>query len=115
MKYVIDVGEKFTNKDGEVLYRVKGFKSLVFDDYGLERLTPYDKSKAYLNGYKQGQKNCEDELLLNRTALKIAYNMVAYYKQQLNRQQEESEEDDGSTYIWNYYFKCFNKPEDEDE
>lgn len=51
-KYIIELeNEPFTGAyfeampDGsiqrEVLYRVKGFKSLVFDEEGLKRLTPY--------------------------------------------------------------------------
>lgn len=40
MKYIIDVEDKpFTNGDGEV-YRVKGFRSLFFDENGLDKLMP---------------------------------------------------------------------------
>lgn len=45
MKYIIDVEDKpFTNGDGEV-YRVKGFRSLFFDENGLDKLMPLHISK----------------------------------------------------------------------
>ena len=40
-KFVIEIDSVFGGKKGEKLYRVKGFNSLVFDDYGLEKLTAY--------------------------------------------------------------------------
>lgn len=40
-KFVIEIESVFGGKNGEKLYRVKGFNSLVFDDYGLEKLTAY--------------------------------------------------------------------------
>lgn len=36
-KFVIEIDSVMTNKKGN-LYGIKGFKSLVFDDYGLEQL-----------------------------------------------------------------------------
>ena len=43
MKYIIEFEDApFLNDSGEELYRAKGFKSLVFDAYGLSRLTPYE-------------------------------------------------------------------------
>ena len=43
-KYIIELEEKpFHKENGDFLYRVKGFASLVFDLRGLERLTPYTK------------------------------------------------------------------------
>lgn len=36
-KFVIEIDSVMTNKKG-TLYGIKGFKSLVFDDYGLEQL-----------------------------------------------------------------------------
>ena len=36
-KFVIEIDSVMTNKNG-TLYGIKGFKSLVFDDYGLEQL-----------------------------------------------------------------------------
>lgn len=40
-KFVIEIDSVFAGKKGSLLYRVKGFNSLVFDDYGLEKLTAY--------------------------------------------------------------------------
>ena len=40
MKYIIDIEDIPFIRD-ESLYRAKGFKSLVFDKIGLEKLTPY--------------------------------------------------------------------------
>ena len=40
-KFVIEIDSVFAGKKGALLYRVKGFNSLVFDDYGLEKLTAY--------------------------------------------------------------------------
>lgn len=34
-KFIIEIGKVF-EQDGENLYRIKGFKSLVFDEYGLK-------------------------------------------------------------------------------
>ena len=49
MKYIIEIeNEPFGRNDDpffyhgmDELYRAKGFKSLVFDQYGLDKLTPY--------------------------------------------------------------------------
>ena len=49
MKYIIDIeDEPFVRKSclygEEALYRAKGFKSLVFDQTGLDKLTPYEEA-----------------------------------------------------------------------
>lgn len=42
-KYIIELEEKmFSNGTLDALYRVKGFRSLVFDAEGLKKLTPYE-------------------------------------------------------------------------
>ena len=42
-KYIIELEEKmFSNGTLDALYRVKGFRSLVFDAEGLAKLTPYE-------------------------------------------------------------------------
>lgn len=41
-KFVIKIGDIF-EKDGENLYRVKGFKSLVFDENGLKKLVTLEE------------------------------------------------------------------------
>ena len=62
MKYIIEIeGEPFVRVSTlfreEGLYRAKGFKSLVFDQFGLDKLTPLDKAleEAYQKGYEAGQ------------------------------------------------------------
>ena len=37
-KFVIEIEEQFTGQDGNKLYRVKGFNSLVFDEEGLKSI-----------------------------------------------------------------------------
>lgn len=42
------------------IYHIKGFNSLVFDGYGLDRLTRidnYEKEKPYWKGYQDGYKD----------------------------------------------------------
>ena len=39
-KYIIEFEDEPFVSNGEKLYRAKGFNSLVFDKYGLEKLTP---------------------------------------------------------------------------
>lgn len=43
-KYVIEIDSVLTTKKG-TLYVIKGFKSLVFDEYGLEKLEKYNNDK----------------------------------------------------------------------
>ena len=46
-KYIIELEDApFVNIDGDRLWRVKGFRSLVFDFEGLKRLTPADTAFA---------------------------------------------------------------------
>lgn len=40
-KFIIEIEEVIPNKTG-ILYRVKGFRSLVFDQYGLIKLEEYN-------------------------------------------------------------------------
>ena len=70
-KFVIEVGEIIPDKNGKLLYRIKGFNALVFDDVGISRLTrptpiyTYDDiRKAWDKGYDAGRLNmldCVDE------------------------------------------------------
>ena len=60
MKYIIELENRnYVNgsscKD-DILYRVKGFKSLVFDQNGLDKLTPYDQDEAYRRGFDDAHK-----------------------------------------------------------
>lgn len=57
-KYVIELEEEpfVSSEPGEYkkLYRVKGFNSLVFDEEGLKRLTPYkDQQKGELFDFSE--------------------------------------------------------------
>jgi hypothetical protein len=43
-KFIITIGDKAKNEQsGAVLYRIKGFKSLVFDENGIEKFTGDDE------------------------------------------------------------------------
>ena len=61
-KYVIELEDKAFSQsalplyDDEMLYRVKGFRSLVFDQNGLDKLTPLkdEIKETYDRGYAQG-------------------------------------------------------------
>lgn len=66
-KYIIELEDKpFHNGNGDFLYRVKGFNSLVFDTTGVGKLTPYTepdtekvreeaKEEGYSIGYDEGR------------------------------------------------------------
>lgn len=66
-KYIIELEDKpFHNGNGDFLYRVKGFNSLVFDMTGVGKLTPYTESdleqvrkEAYENGWKEAEDHYE--------------------------------------------------------
>ena len=49
-KFIIEIDSHMTNKNGD-LYGIKGFRSLVFDQNGLDKLTPYIMDEAYAEGY----------------------------------------------------------------
>ena len=59
-KFVIEIDSVMTNKKGR-LYGIKGFKSCVFDDYGLdglehlERLEAGVNDESYFLGFNDGQ------------------------------------------------------------
>ena len=46
-KYIIEIDRCYSGE----LYGVKRFRSLVFDQNGLDKLTPYDADEAYADGY----------------------------------------------------------------
>ena len=65
MKYIIEIeDEPFVRLSAlfgeEGLYRAKGFNSLVFDQFGLDKLTPLDK--ALDEAYLQGRHDAEQDL-----------------------------------------------------
>lgn len=57
-RFVIEIEEEFTPKTGtrlrsntpDKLYRVKGFNSLIFDEYGLDKLVKSSDDAAYKRG-----------------------------------------------------------------
>ena len=73
-KFIIEIGEIYAPKDSNSsspsfnLYRVEGFNSLVFDDFGIQKLLPYDaetieeiQRKAYDHGRCDATILCEEE------------------------------------------------------
>ena len=66
-KFVIEISEKYTNDaddfviEDELLYRVKGFKSLVFDSYGLDKLQKYEDTD-YVEGVRAGLNSFDCEV-----------------------------------------------------
>lgn len=66
-KYILELEDKpFHKGNGDFLYRVKGFNSLVFDMTGIGKLTPYTepdleqvRKEAYKNGYDAACKDID--------------------------------------------------------
>ena len=66
-KYIIELEDKpFSKGNGDFLYRVKGFNSLVFDMTGIGMLTPYTepdlkqvRKEAYDKGFDDGRNKCQ--------------------------------------------------------
>lgn len=69
-KYIIELEDKpFHKGNGDFLYRVKGFNSLVFDMTGIGMLTPYTepdlervKKTAHDDGYSEGYQAGREDL-----------------------------------------------------
>ena len=65
-KYIIEIDSIYTAhcSDGnKYLYKVKGFNTLVFDENGIKKLTPYDEDKRsdhYFRGWDSGMEDCWD-------------------------------------------------------
>lgn len=57
-KFIIEIDSVMANKNG-TLYGIKGFKSLVFDEYGLSQLEKADKDLPEMIdlAYKAGTHN----------------------------------------------------------
>ena len=63
MRYIIEIEEEPYVRRGEnALYRAKGFNSLVFDQVGLDKLTPFNKEleESYQKGLCDGKARNED-------------------------------------------------------
>ena len=78
-KFVIEVDRVFTDDNGNKLYRIKGFNSLVFDENGIEKLV---KSKPQISteglaiyergfgdGYVEGVRNALSSIAGQRRIL----------------------------------------------
>ena len=61
-KFTIEIGSKFYNSANETLYRIKGFNSLVFDENGISKLTPYKE-----HGDPSFDLHVGDQFVLNGT------------------------------------------------
>ena len=68
-KYIIELEDKpFHKRNGDFLYRVKGFNSLVFDMTGVGKLMPYTepdleqvRKGAYEKGYRRALADVREE------------------------------------------------------
>ncbi len=60
-KFIIEIGDTFNNTERETLYRIKGFNSLVFDEYGLDKL---DKASEV----EEEQWRIGDEIMMRNDA-----------------------------------------------
>lgn len=76
-KYVIELGDGF-KLNGKTLYPVKGFNSLVFDDFGLSKLPEFDaeieRDKVYDAAFQAGvdYQYSKDSESLNNMAKRVA-------------------------------------------
>ena len=113
-KYIIEIeGEPFVKLSAlfgkEGLYRAKGFKSLVFDQVGLGKLTPLDKELE--EAYLQGKHDAEQDLA--RAAHKEAYqNGYDEAKRIYQNPNAESDYQRGLDDAWEAARKICNEPED---
>ena len=57
-KFVLQIGEVFVGQYGNTLYRMKGFNSLVFDEYGLDKLKETSSAEKLIEEY--AEKRVED-------------------------------------------------------
>ena len=83
-KFVMEIDNVIVDEEGEVLlYTIKGFNALVFDQYGLDRLSrlvngvdKFSEHRGYGRGYSEGieegiKRGVEMERARIRSALKI--------------------------------------------
>ena len=83
MKYIIEIeDEPFTRKSAlygeEALYRANGFKSLVFDETGLKKLTPLTEYMSKYNKPEREAFHVGDEVI-NNVSCETAYVLVPDY------------------------------------
>lgn len=71
-KFIIEIAEKHTfyydNNKSYALYRVKGFKSLVFDDNGLDKLNQMEKHKQKISNFEFHKAQDSDNEIDTRSA-----------------------------------------------
>ena len=48
-RFILEITDVFSNEDGEVLYQMNGFKSLVFDSKGMDKLEKYSEPSIPLS------------------------------------------------------------------
>lgn len=80
-KFVIEIGDVLENENGEaVLYRIEGFKSLVFDKFGLDKLemlvdgvNKFSENKGFAKGFVAGH---EDGVNEERNRIKAKLNTI---------------------------------------
>ena len=60
-KFTIEIDKVFTeSNNGNKLYRIKGFNSLVFDEIGISKLTESTKTEEVKVGYLYKRKHFDD-------------------------------------------------------
>ena len=69
-KYIIEIDRKYDEAGWPILYGIKGFNSLVFDEYGLEKLKEFKEPKEReddesLRQFCRG-KSCHDDCIMAR-------------------------------------------------
>jgi len=71
-KFIIEIAEKHTHYNDRdepyALYRVKGFKSLVFDDNGLDKLNQMEKHKQKISNFEFHKAQDSDNEIDTRSA-----------------------------------------------
>lgn len=61
-KFVIEIGEIIPDKNGKLLYKIKGFNALVFDDVGIDKLerSSYTNADLFLKAWENGYDAARD-------------------------------------------------------
>ena len=63
-KFEIEIEDVFENEDGEELYRIKGFRSLVFDEQGIRKLHPVGDMEELALDYAGNEINRGDDVIV---------------------------------------------------
>lgn len=95
MKYIIELEEvPFSKKNGDFLYRVKGFNSLVFDMNGLQKLERYDKSAIVREAYERGKEYGLTQANASEYARGYEAGLAEGRKQAESKDEQEESKDD---------------------